>query len=167
MQVRIHKKGSNRYSHWCAVQRRVANDELTAVGSVSLADGKAVWKGFWGPVCVRLKKAILDCSLCTVIVSRHDNKGQSSYLSSYRACVEISRLSWREIARNRYSRGLLCGRLRRGLRGLREVEKGWEGLRGVSNVLGAAGDVQRAGGARWGGVLPGRGVSWWGCVLSF
>ena len=58
-------------------------NELTTLGSVSVADGKAVWKGLWGPVCVRLKKAILNCTglsaLYTVIVSRHDNKGQSSY----------------------------------------------------------------------------------------
>jgi len=39
----------------------LTNNELTTVGPVSAADGKAVWKGFWGPVCVRLKKAILNC----------------------------------------------------------------------------------------------------------
>ena len=46
--------------------QRIELNELTALGSVSVADGKAVWKAFWGPVWVRLKKAILDCTRLAV-----------------------------------------------------------------------------------------------------
>ena len=120
------------------MQRRVANDELTAVGSVSLADGKAVWKGFWGPVCVRLKKAI---GLLTVHYYRESPWQQGSkfilvVLPSMRRdfAVKLAGNSTQSVL----SRSLMwqvAPRAEGSWERLRGVERGWEGLAMSSELL--------------------------------